>query len=46
MLGSLISLGVEGVLALLFLPTDRQTITHVWRRLAALRIIRLETSCL
>ena len=28
MLGSLISLGVEGVLALLFLPTDRQTDRH------------------
>ena len=29
MLGSLISLGVEGVLALLFLPTDRQTDTQM-----------------
>lgn len=44
MLGSLVSLGVEGVLALLFLPTDRQT--HRRRRLATLRTIGLETSCL
>ena len=30
MLGSLISLGIEGVLALLFLPTDRHTDGGDW----------------